>query len=225
MKRLPLLLIPILFCAMAYAERSTNPGINDHYEGARYEEWVDVFESSGREVYDKREAILETLNLRPGMAVADIGAGTGFFTLMFAKRVGPEGKVYAVDIAADFITNIELLATEAGHGNVIGVVNDGRAVGLAPNSVDLVFISATYHHFEYPRTTMAAVREALRPTGEVVVIDFRSGPGAGAWVNQHVRGGEAMAVREIEADGFELVGRYDFMQQYYFLRFRNNGEE
>lgn len=213
----------LLVAAPLFAEQSVNPGINDHYEGARYEEWVDVFESSGREVYDQRAAIVEALNLTPGMAVADIGAGSGFFTLMFAEKVGADGRVYAVDIAEDFVANIERLAEQARLDNVTGVVNDGRGVGLERGSVDRVFISATYHHFEFPRTTMAAVREALRPGGELVVIDFRTGPGAGAWVNSHARGGEALAIAEIKGDGFELVERSDLLKRYYFLRFRKGG--
>ena len=217
------LLPALLLAGSALAEESINPGINDHYYSARYEEWVDVFESSGREVYDRRDAIFEALGVKSGMAVADIGAGTGFFTLMFAQQVGAEGRVYAVDIAEDFIANIERQAREAKLENVTGVVNDGRGVGLEPGSVDLAFICATYHHFEFPRTTMAAVREALRPNGELVVIDFRTGPGAGAWVNSHARGGEEMAAREIEEDGFRLVERSDLLRRNYFLRFRKEG--
>ena len=213
---LPLLLLS----GGVFAEESVNPGINEHYQGARFEEWVDVFERSGREVYDRREEITAALALRPGMAVADVGAGTGFFTLMFSERVGSEGRVYAVDITEDFIANIERRAREDGLSNIVGVVNDGRGVGLEPHSVDLVFICATYHHFEYPRTTMRAVHEALRPGGEVVVIDFRTGPGAGAWVNSHVRGDEAQTAREIEESGFRLVERSDLLRRNYFLRFR-----
>ena len=217
------LLPALLLAGSALAEESVNPGINDHYYGARYEEWVDVFESSGREVYERRDAIAEAVGVKPGMAVADVGAGTGFFTLMFAQQVGNEGKVYAVDIAEDFVANIERQAKERELRSVVGVVNDGRGVGLEPGSVDLVFICATYHHFEFPRTTMAAVREALRPGGELVVIDFRTGPGAGAWVNSHARGGEAMAMKEIEEDGFRLVERSDLLRRNYFLRFRREG--
>jgi predicted methyltransferase len=104
---------------------------------------------------------------------------------------------------------------------VVGVVNDPRHVRLPENSVDLVFISDTYHHFEYPRSTLRSIHRALRPGGEMVVIDFKRIPGfSNPWVLNHVRAGESVVTAEITAAGFELVERLDFMQTQYYLRFR-----
>jgi predicted methyltransferase len=112
-------------------------------------------------------------------------------------------------------------AEEQGIVNIIGIVNYQKSVRLPANSVDLVFISDTYHHFEYPITTLESIREALRPGGELVVIDFKRIPGfSGAWVMSHVRAGEEEVTTEIQSAGFELVQRLDFMQTQYFLRFR-----
>ena len=88
-------------------EQNVRPGINQSYQEPDFQQWRAVFESPGREVFDRRHAILDALELKPGMKVADIGAGTGLFTQLFAQSVGPEGKVYAVDISREFVENIE----------------------------------------------------------------------------------------------------------------------
>ena len=96
---------------------------------------------------------------------------------------------------------------------MVGVVNDQHDVRLPPESVDLVFISDTYHHFEYPQSTLRSIHRALRPDGELVVIDFKRVPGiSNPWVMSHVRAGEAKVIAEITAAGFALSERLDFMQ-------------
>jgi predicted methyltransferase len=180
-----------------------------------------VFERDGREVWDRRDDIMRHLGLRPGLKVADIGSGTGFFTELMAGEVGDAGRIYAVDIAPRFVEASVQRARDRGMNNVVGVVNDQHSVRLSPGSVDLVFTSDTYHHFEYPRSTLLSIHEALRPGGDLVVIDFKRIPGvSNPWVLRHVRAGEAEVVAEIQAAGFELVERLDFMQTQYFLRFR-----
>jgi predicted methyltransferase len=202
-------------------EPNVNPGINAPYEDPDWSRWVATFERDGREIYDRRFEILRALNLVPGSVVADVGAGTGLFTRLLAREVGPTGRVYAVDISETFVDNILRTAREQGLGNVVGVVNTARDVMLPPQSVDLVLISDTYHHFEYPLSTMGSIHRALKPGGEVVVIDFRRIPGLShPWVMEHVRAGKDVFIREIESAGFELVAELGFMQTQYFLRFR-----
>jgi ubiquinone/menaquinone biosynthesis C-methylase UbiE len=203
------------------AEQNANPGINRHYENANVTQWRGVFERDGREVWDRRDDIIRHLRLRPGSRVADIGAGTGFFTVLMAREVGQAGLVYAVDVARNFVDASVQRARDHGLSNVVGIVNDQRSVRLPPNSVDLVFISDTYHHFEYPRATMHSIHAALRPGGELVVIDFKRVAGASSpWVLGHVRAGEPRVTAEIEAAGFVLTERLDFMRTQYYLRFR-----
>ena len=86
----------------AHSEQNVNPGINDHYRDADYRQWVEVFERPGREIFDRRFRIMAAVGARPGMVVADIGAGTGLFTRLFARAVGPGGRVLAVDISRNF---------------------------------------------------------------------------------------------------------------------------
>jgi ubiquinone/menaquinone biosynthesis C-methylase UbiE len=135
--------------------------------------------------------------------------------------VGPAGHVYAVDIAKNFIDAILVRAQTAGLQNVSGVVNDQSSVRLPPASIDLAFISDTYHHFEQPRSMLAGIHRALKPGGEMVVIDFKRIRGLNSpWVLEHVRADELQVIEEIEALGFRLTERLDFMRTQYFLRFR-----
>jgi predicted methyltransferase len=207
-------------------EASAKPGVNAEFlkPDLPVPQWVERFEKEGREVFDHRHDIVKLLQLRPGMTVADIGAGTGLFTLLMAEAVGPRGRVFAVDIARDFLRHIEQRAAGAGLRNIRTVLGTERSVELPPNSVDLAFICDTYHHFEYPHSTMTSLWRALRPGGEVVVVDFKRIPGESSqWTLDHVRAGQEVFEREIEAAGFRKVGQVDLLKQNYIVRFRKVG--
>lgn len=202
------------------AEQSVRPGINRAYEEPDFERWLETFERPGREVYDQRHRIAAATGLEPGMEVADVGAGTGLFTWLFAREVGPSGRVYAVDIADEFIRNIERLAAQRGFANVTAIVNSQRSVGLAPRSVDLVFVCNTYHHFEYPEAMLASIHRALRHRGRLVVIDFRKEEDISSpWVMGHVRADKERVLEEITANGFRLQRERDLLDRNYFLEF------
>ncbi len=203
------------------AEQNVNPDINSRYKNPDVTQWQGVFERDGREIWDRRGDIIRHLRLQPGQAIADVGAGTGFFSLLMAREVGATGRVYAVDIAKNFVDASVQRAREQGLDNVIGVVNDQQSVHLAPASVDLVFISDTYHHFEYPQATLRSIHSALKPSGELVIIDFRRDASqSSSWVLDHVRADNQRVITETKAAGFELTEKLDFMQTQYYLRFR-----
>jgi tRNA A58 N-methylase Trm61 len=103
-------------------EKSVRPGINKPFENPDVKEFIGKFEVESREIFTQRKEIVAVCKIKPGMAVADIGAGTGLFTRLFAKEVGSTGKVYAVDIAPNFIEHIEKTSKEAAIKNVAGVV-------------------------------------------------------------------------------------------------------
>jgi len=217
--------LPALLCAQTPSgeEQSVKPGINTEYlkPGLDISKWVGRFEKPGREVFDQREKILQALQLKKGQQVADVGAGTGLFTMLIANAVGPEGKVYAVDIAQDFIALINKRASEAALKNIQTVLCTDRSTELPEASVDLVFTSDTYHHLEYPRSTLASIHRALRPGGSLVVVDYRREPGKSpAWILGHVRAGQEEVAREIEAAGFQRVEAPDFLKENYLMRFR-----
>ena len=211
----------------ASSERQVNAGINDHYLKADYQKWVGVFESPDREVYDRRFQIVAAAGPKAGMVVADIGAGTGLFTRLFARAVRPGGKVVAVDISRVFVENILRTAREQGLENIHGLVNDQRLTGLAPDSVDLAFVCDTYHHFEYPRTMLTSIRRSLKPGGVLVIIDFQRIPGVSSpWIIRHVRAGKQEVIKEITAAGFELIAdEKDLLRSNYFLKFRKPSDE
>lgn len=185
---------------------------------------MSVFERRGREVYEHRHAIVAATGVRPGMQVADIGAGTGLFTRLFASKVAPTGTVYAVDISRTFIENILRTCREMGLNNVEGIVNSPRTTGLPDQSIDLAFVTDTYHHFEYPASMLESIHRSLRTGGRLVIIDFRREPGISSpWVMGHVRAGKNAVIREIQAAGFRLVTEKPVMRSNYFLTFSKEG--
>lgn len=223
---LPCLLILLLVASpLAAREQSIRPGINRHFEHPDWQQWVDTFESPGREVYAKRDAIITASRVRPGMDVADIGAGTGLFTRLFARAVVPGGTVYAIDIAGTFIENILRTCHEQGLDNVDGIVNSQHDTGLAENSIDLAFVTATYHHFEYPEDMLASIYRALRTGGRLVIIDFRRDPRISSpWVMSHVRGNRDDVIHEVQAAGFRLLEDKPVLRTNYFLEFKKSGQ-
>jgi ubiquinone/menaquinone biosynthesis C-methylase UbiE len=202
-------------------EKSVRPDINKDFKDPDLSKFLGIFEGESREIYSQRKDIVAACKLRPGMSVADVGAGTGFYTRLFAQEVGPQGQVYAVDIARKFLDHIEKTSREAGLKNVIGVLCSQDSVKLLPASVDLVFICDTYHHFEFPFKTMRSVHDALRPGGQVVLIDFHRIEGKSReWVLNHVRAGQDIFAGEIRASGFKIAGEEKILKENYLTRFQ-----
>ncbi|MCF6207492.1 MAG: methyltransferase domain-containing protein, partial [Sulfurovum sp.] len=152
-----------------------NPGINAHYKkNPEAETWIPRFERESREIFNVRYEILSAMNIKPGMSVADVGAGTGLFTGMIAEKVGPTGKVYAVDVVPKFLSYIEKRTAKDGYKNVTTVLCEEDSVSLPEASVDVMFICDTYHHFEYPTRSLQSIWKAMRPEGIVFVVDFNT---------------------------------------------------
>ena len=196
------------------------PEINEQYRDPDFGRWQRSLETEGREVYERRLAIVEAAAPKPGQAVADVGAGTGLFTRLFAARVGPQGRVYAVDIARAFVEGNLQRARAARLQNVVGIVSTQGDTRLDENSIDLAFICDAYHHFEDPQAMLASIRRALRPGGTLVIVDFERIPGVSPdWILKHVRAGKETFRAEIEASGFRFAEEVKLMRENYFLRF------
>lgn len=211
----------ILVCPISAQEKSVSPGINKPFLAPSVTEFQGKFEKEGREAFDNREAIVKECKLKPGMVVADVGAGTGLFTRLFATEVGESGKVFAVDIAKEFVEHVELSARQAKLKNVVGVVCKPDSVELAEGSVDLVYLCDTYHHFEFPEKTMKSIHRALRPGGRVVLVDYRRIPGKSTeWVLGHVRAGQEVVEKEITACGFRRTREVEgLLKENYLVEF------
>ncbi|HEY0710436.1 MAG TPA: methyltransferase domain-containing protein [Polyangia bacterium] len=202
-------------------ETSVRPGANQQYKETELAAWIKRFESGGREIFDNRHAIVEKSGIRSGMQVADVGAGTGLFSLLFAEAVGPTGRVYAVDIIPKFLAHTAARAKKAGFRNLETRLGSERSVELPANSVDVVFLCDAYHHFEYPRSMNASMWKALRPGGTLVLIDFVRIPGkTPAGTLAHVRAGEDVFTSELLAAGFEKVENVPLLTENYFVLFR-----
>lgn len=201
------------------------PGINDRFIDPKLnvEEWVERFEGESREVFVGRKEVVEACDIRPGQVVADIGAGTGLFSRMFAASTGDRGWVYAVDISPKFLQHINQRGEALEIDNITTVLCSGRSVTLPPKSIDVAFICDTYHHFEHPESTLASLYRALRPGGSLVVIDFERIPGKSRpFILGHVRAGKEVFQAEIVAAGFRFTEelRIPAFKENYFLRFR-----
>jgi predicted methyltransferase len=212
--------LPLIFafaCVTAFGQQATitptAKELNKSFD-ADASKWTERFEHEGRAIYDKRMEVLDAMGLKPGMDVADIGAGSGLFSRLIAGRVGPGGTVYAVDIAKNMIDHIP---------NLKAVLGEPHSPKLAANSVDVVCIIDSYHHFEYPADMLAEISKAIRPDGVLVLIDFKRIDGISRdYILKMVRAGEGTFTDEFLNAGFDLVDRRDDMfPDNYFLKFRH----
>ena len=205
-----LIAMSALACARAQDVdlRTINAGYKD--PNLQIEVWVDRLESEGREAFDFRDAIAEALELEPGQAVADVGAGTGLYTPLLASRVGTQGRVYAVDIVPKFIEHITEQSRARGLEHVTAVLGTDVSTNLRPGSVDVVFVCDAYHHFEDYDAMLQSIHDALRPGGKLFIVDFERTEGVSSdFVLQHVRASKEVFTSEIEANGFRFVEEID----------------
>ena len=226
------MLLSLAACATGGAPASDRPeglpdGINDNFldESMKVEKFVEMFEGESRAVYAQRQPIVDALDLSPGDAVADIGAGTGFFSYLMADAVGRTGQVYAVEISPRFLEHLQTQVDRLGLATMQAVEGTSTSVELPRASTDLAFICDVYHHFESPSQTLASLHDAIRPDGTLVLIEFHRIPGKSPdRLLEHVRAGREVFQAEIESAGFEFVDeiKLDGLDDNYILRFRRN---
>ena len=176
---------------------------------------LSIFDSPGRDERLQVNRVMDILAIGPGTHVADIGAGSGWFAVRAARRVGDAGIVYAVDINPEAIHYITDRTQKENLHNVTAILSRSDDALLPPDSVDAVLLLKTYHEVAKPKTLLRNLRAALRPGAKVGIID-RNGNGEDHGVARKV------VVQEVSASGYEMTAQYDFVKgdkMDYFLVF------
>jgi len=206
----------LLSTAQVPAQAPASPPSEQRKTSEPYTGDLSIFESAGREERLQINRVMDLLGVAEGKDVADIGAGSGWFTVRAARRVGKGGVVYAVDINPEAIRYIGERAKKEQLKNVKTIVSEADNPLLPAHSVDAVLLLKTYHEVAQPVTLLRNLRAALRSGAKVGVID-RNGNGEDHGVNRDV------VIREATEAGYKLLDQYDFVKpdkMDYFLVFR-----
>lgn len=181
--------------------------------------WVEVFEDPARAEWQKPDDVVQNLNLKTGDVVADIGAGTGYFTRLFAAAVGPQGKAVGLDIESSMVEHMKEDARKRNLANYEAQVVKPDDPGLEPQSVDVVFICNTFHHINDRAEYLNKLSRALKANGRIVIVDFYKKPlPVGPRMPEH-KLSETEVKKEFTAAGFHLTRSLDFLPYQYFLEF------
>jgi SAM-dependent methyltransferase len=210
-----------LLCLLALAVALVGGGhanaeVAHHHSFSDAERWAKVFDDPARDAWQKPQEVIAALKLAPDSAVADIGAGTGYFVAALA-RAAPKGRVFAQDVEPDMVKYLGERAKREDLGNLEPILGKPEDPKL-PAPVDLALIVDTYHHIDDRTGYFTRLRSSLKPSGEIAIIDFTPespyGPHKGARV----------AASEVEAEmkraGFALAAKHDFLPYQYFLVFK-----
>lgn len=178
-------------------------------------------ERSEREIEELPEAALDAIGVKPGMVVADVGAGVGYFTVRLAKRVGPNGLVYATDVQPEMLARLKKRVAEAGVDNVRTVLGTESDPKLPAKTFDLILLVDVYHEVSQPQRMLHALRRALKPSGRLVMLEYRK-------EDPHIpiRAEHKMSVEEarmeVEAEGYKLERVLNHLPRQHILIFRPN---
>jgi cyclopropane fatty-acyl-phospholipid synthase-like methyltransferase len=187
-----------------------------HHTFGNAETWAKEFDDPKRDAWQKPEAILDALQLAQSARVADIGAGTGYFSVRIAKRV-PDGKVFAADVEPDMLRYLG----ERAHREQLHVLQPVQASADTPNlpePVDVALIVDTYHHIDDRVAYFSRLKSSLRPGGRLAIVDFKTDAPEGPPPERRIAPEKVIA--ELEQAGYALVGRHDFLPRQYFLVFQ-----
>jgi cyclopropane fatty-acyl-phospholipid synthase-like methyltransferase len=192
----------------------------DHMEHsfADVERYSKTFDDPARDAWQMPDRVIAALQLKPGQAVADIGAGTGYFTVRLARSAASP-KVYAVDIEPAMVQHLQHRAMQEGLKNVIAVKAAADRTNL-PEPVDVALIVDTYHHIPNRVAYFTALKSGLRPGGRVAIVDFKKGSPDGP--PEEFRFTPDQITAEMAQAGFRLQTRHDFLPRQMFLIYAAN---
>ncbi len=183
-----------------------------HYLGAP---WL-VRGSRDRE--EEPAKLLTALGLEPGQTVCDLGCGNGFYTLKLAKRVGPKGRVLAVDIQPEMLDLLAERAEARGVPNIETIQGAIHARHLPAGAVDLVLLVDVYHEFSHPPEMLTAIRASLKPTGRVALVEYRT-EDPDVPIKPLHKMSKPQCLKEFEANRLKLVGQFDGLPWQHLLLF------
>jgi ubiquinone/menaquinone biosynthesis C-methylase UbiE len=216
-RHLGLAALSLVVAAPALAQEAATPHEmhRRHQDPSAYRAALD---DPARDEYSKPGEVVRALAFREGEVVADIGSGTGYFTVRFARAVGESGRVYAVDVSPDMIRHLNRRLRDEGIGNVVTVLSDPDDPLLPDASVDRFVIVNTWHHIEDQVGYLEKMKRMLRPGGQVVHIDFQKrdvpvGPPTSEKIARED------LVKQMKDAGFRLAAEHDLLPYQYFLVF------
>jgi SAM-dependent methyltransferase len=180
--------------------------------------WAKEFDDPSRDAWQKPNEVLDALHLDRTARVADLGAGTGYFSARIAELI-PEGKLFAVDIEPDMLRFLGERAQREHLGVLMPVLASAGSANL-PEPVDLVLVVDTYHHIDERVAYFAALRASLRPGGRLAIVDFKADSPNGPPPEHRISAERVTA--ELNAAGYSLLATHLFLPRQYFLEFRSN---
>ncbi len=182
-----------------------------------------AYEGLSRDEWQQPERVIQSLQIRPDDAIADLGAGSGYFTFRLARAAGSGGKVYAVDIDKDMTELLKQKVREQNAQNVQVVFAKPEDPLLPDGGVDLIFTSNTYHHIGDRVRYFAALRRSLRPGGRLAVIDYDRRSWSAGLLRHYTP--SDLIKREMEQAGYRLVREFDFLDRQSFLLFESGARQ
>lgn len=204
--------------------RPSRDGIGKVYQGREISHVMghlgaDWLERPERQQEERPDLLIASLGIRPGQTVADIGAGSGYFTRRLAKQVGIKGKVMAVDIQPEMLEILKNNLEAEGIQNVEMILGQEQSPNLPEASLDMVLMVDVYHEFSYPHEMMTAIRKALKPNGKVVWVEYRLEDPRVPIKLLH-KMSKAQVQKEAEHQGFEWVRTYEGLPRQHVLFFK-----
>lgn len=182
--------------------------------------WAKVFDDPRRDEWQKPAELLRALAVQGDMAVADLGAGTGYFTAHLSSAVGGRGAVYAVDVEPSLVAHLRDRADREGLANVVPVLGSAASPRLAPASVDLMVLLDTYHHVDDRRDYLLGLHRILRPGGRVAVVEWKAGKQPEGPKEEDHKIPRARVEAEMREAGFEALPAPDILPYQYLVVFR-----
>ena len=216
-----LLLIPLIAFLVGVAAAEAPPPSHDatsHHSFADVDHWVSVFDDPARDAWQKPAAVVRALEIGRGMTVADLGAGTGYFSRYLAAAVGGSGSVLAVDPEPNMVAYLRARAEREHTDNVVPILASADNPRLPVGSVDVVLIVDTYHHLDDRLSYLRGLQRFLRSHGRVAVIDWHKREPPVGPPREHKLAREQV-VEEMTAASYRLVAEPDFLPYQYFLIF------